>query len=102
MFEVLIGLAVLAFPFAAIIGLVMAVGMRARVLAIERRFAALERRLAGIPLDGVAAPPRPSLSPEPRPTTEPESITLRPPQRAEPAAGPLKHEPALSESITEP
>src|SRR4051794_19435844 len=101
MIEVLIGLVALAFPFAAIIGLVMAVGTRNRVSAIELRFAALDRRFAAAPLDGgAAAPPRLAPAPEPRATAAPHPTATQPPGLAEPE-GELA-EPAISASTPEP
>jgi uncharacterized membrane protein len=58
----------LAFPVAAFVGLVMAIGTRGRLDLIERRLVALERRLEGI---ARAAPSQPS--------TVPPAVPVRPP-----------------------
>jgi uncharacterized membrane protein len=76
--EVLIGLVILTFPILAIVALVMAIGARGRVNALELRLAALERRPA--PAAAPAPAPAPP-QPEPRPvaaTPPPPPITVSP------------------------
>ena len=53
-FFVLLGIALLALPVIAIVALVMAVGNRDRLRALDLRFGALERQLAAV---GAAATP---------------------------------------------
>jgi len=78
---VLIGLVVLTFPILAIAALVMAIGARARVNALEVRLAALERRPAQAAAPSVTPPAPAPPQPEPRPaaaTPPPVPVTLSP------------------------
>ncbi len=100
--EILLGLVALAFPILAIVGIVMAVGTRDRLRALEFRLAGIERRAAGLSAPPAAAerqpaepPPEPVVtsSPEAHPPTleepstpGPEEPSTPPSSRDEPAA----------------
>ncbi|HEY2134494.1 MAG TPA: DUF2339 domain-containing protein [Xanthobacteraceae bacterium] len=90
MFEVLIGLVVLAFPVLAIAALVVAVGTRDRVRDIDRRIVALERRMAQAPAASAPAP-RPAIEP-PQPVAP--TTAEAPVRPAAPAAPPVTPTPA--------
>jgi uncharacterized membrane protein len=96
MFELVI-LLVLAFPIAAIVGVVMAVGTRGRLRDLDLRLATLERRLAGSAAAAVApGTPEPVIPTEPvsEPIPEPQPI-LQQSETVEPAAP----EPAIAASV---
>ena len=111
MIELLI-LALLALPIAAIVGVVMAIGTRSRLHALEWQLSRLERRLDGLS-DSIAATtprtppaaqvepipgPAPDMPPAPRPTFEQmapitpapadasEEVGAPPPMQAPPSA----------------
>jgi uncharacterized membrane protein len=91
---VLLILMLLAVPIAAIAGVVMAIGTRDRLQALERRLVLLERGLDRLPAAVTAASP--ARPPERR--QEPEPISARPPEvqaahvpAAEPPAATPKH-----------
>ena len=111
MFEVLIGLAVLAFPVVAIVALVIAVGARDQARALERRLIALERERAQAPAaTAVAAPPATADVPQPpQPRTEiatppvpPVSVAPPPAPAPPPAAAAPPPRPAPAPARAEP
>src|SRR5580704_6281138 len=104
MFEVLIGLAVLAFPVLAIVALVTAVGARDQARALERRLIALERERAQAPAAPTFAPP-PAAVPQPPPqprtqiaTPPVPAATVAPPPASppRPAPAPARTEPKVT------
>jgi uncharacterized membrane protein len=103
MFDVLIGLVVLAFPVAAIVGVVMAVGARDRVRVLEQRLLVLERRVDGAPSASAAPePPRPAM-PELPEAAAPTTYTTEPPPSAElGVTEPANPEPATTPEPAEP
>src|SRR4051794_24114115 len=84
-FFVLLGIALLALPVIAIVALVMAVGNRDRLRALDLRFGALERQLAAA---GTAGSPPPPVAPAPAipSTIPPEPIQQFKPGPTAPAA----------------
>jgi uncharacterized membrane protein len=88
----LLTLLLLAFPVAAIVGIVMAVRTRDRLHGLERQLAMLERRL-----DGLSVAPAPQAA---APRAEP-SATARPPAAPQPSAVP-KSEPPPAAPPTPP
>jgi uncharacterized membrane protein len=86
MFEVLIGLVVLAFPILAIVALVTASGTREQIRALERRLIALEReRMQAAPAEPAAAPP---VSVPQAPTPREAAPLVAPPVVAPPTPPP--------------
>jgi uncharacterized membrane protein len=76
----LLVIALLAVPVAAIVGVVMAIGTRDRLHALERRLLLLERAAGGSPAAGVAPAPRPPARPATmQPAAKPEQISAPPP-----------------------
>jgi uncharacterized membrane protein len=74
-------LLLLAFPIAAIVGVVLAISTRDRMRGLERRLALIERRLEGL---APAAPPQPAA---PRPEVSSRAAPQQsPPPAPEPAA----------------
>ena len=103
--EVLLGLVALAFPILAIVGIVMAVGTRDRLRALEFRLAGIERRAAGLSAPPAAAerqsaepPPEPDItsSPEAHPPTPEEPSAPRPEEPSTPPSS--RDEPAAATS----
>ncbi len=88
---VLLILLVLAIPITAIVGLVMTIGTRDRLLALERQMRALERRLDGLPAAVAAQQPIPRTPAAPTSAAEPEAIS--PPPRATQARPPSAEPP---------
>jgi uncharacterized membrane protein len=88
---VLLILLVLAIPITAIVGLVMTIGTRDRLLALERQLRALERRLDGQPAAVAAQPPAPQTPAAPTSAADPEAAS--PPSRAAQARAPLAETP---------
>jgi uncharacterized membrane protein len=88
MFELVIGLVVLAFPVVAIVALVMANGARERLRSLEMRLAALERQRAQAPAAAPAAPHPVTEAPkaEPRAETPAPAAAAAPPPPATPPA----------------
>ncbi len=84
MFEVLIGLALLAFPILAIVALVTAVGARRHGRGLEQRLIALERARAQIPAAAPTAAP-PATAPQP---IAPDAAAATPPAPPAVAAPP--------------
>lgn len=115
MFEVLLGLVVLAVPIAAIAGFLIAIGARNRLTGIEDRLAGLERQIAR----AAAAPPpevhgpiaEAPLMPAATPVTPPPDIAAspQPPQPPPPppetnappapAAAPPERQPSFEEQF---
>jgi uncharacterized membrane protein len=91
---VLLILLLLAIPIAAIVGLVMTIGTRDRLLALERELRALERRLDGPPARLAAPPSTPQTPAAPTSAVEPEAISS--PPRPAPAAHAPPAEPPVS------
>ena len=96
----LLVIVLLAVPAAAIVGVVMAIGTRDRLRALERRLVLLERASGGSPAAGAAsAPPRPPEQPAATaPAATPEQISAPSPDVQVPrpaAAGPPAAEPPL-------
>ena len=88
---VMIGLVVMTFPVLAIVAMVMAIGARGRVNALEFRLAALERQRAQAAAAAPAmAPPAPEAPrPEPRPAAAtPPPLPATPPPLPPPAPTP--------------
>jgi uncharacterized membrane protein len=99
MFEQLIALVVLAFPVAAIVGMVMAVGARDRVRVLEARLVVLERRLDGTPAGAATPePPRPAVPDIPEPAAPITDAAEPMPLPPEPAVMPEPAEPAIAAS----
>jgi uncharacterized membrane protein len=99
MFELLIALVVLAFPVAAIVGMVMAVGARDRVRVLEARLVVLERRLDGTPAGAATPePPRPAVPDIPEPAAPITDAAEPMPLPPEPAVMPEPAEPAIAAS----
>jgi len=100
MLEVLIGLAVLAFPVLATVALVTAVGARDQARALERRLIALERERAQAPAaPTVTAPPAPIARPQPRAEIATPPIppaVAAPPPRPAPRPAPARTEPKVT------
>src|SRR6266446_4336228 len=100
--EELIGLiviALLAFPAVAIVGLVLTVGARNRLLLVEARLRALEGRLARIAAAGAPAPapaPPPAVPEVPETPREPAPAPMRPVAAQEERAEPPLAEAAAS------
>jgi uncharacterized membrane protein len=82
-------LLLLAFPIAAIVGVVMAVGTRERLRGLERRLAMLERRIEGWSA-AAAAPPQPAPQAEPvvAPAPPPSAPAPSPPPEPAPEGAP--------------
>ena len=83
---VLLILLLLAIPIAAIVGLVMTIGTRDRLLALERQLRLLEHRLDRLPAAVAAPPPRPKTAAAPTSAAEPEAISTRSPAAQTPRA----------------
>ena len=79
-FWILLGLAVLAVPIAAVAGLVIAVQARGQIEALQRRIAALEREIARRPAPTAVAAAAPSPVAPPAPAT-PQGDAASPPHR---------------------
>ncbi len=91
---VLLILLLLAIPIAAIVGLVMTIGTRDRLLALEAQLRALERRLDRLPA-AVAAPPSARQTPAAQ-TSAAEPKAVSPPPPAAQAAPARSAEPPVS------
>src|ERR1700752_1045827 len=76
----LLVLLLLAFPIAAIVGVVLAISTRDRLRGLERRLAMIERRLEGL---GPTPAPRSSVEPSTPPAPQP-TIAPAPPPRGPP------------------
>jgi uncharacterized membrane protein len=98
----LLVLVLLAVPIAAIASIVMAIGTRDRLHALERRLALLERTPGGLPATGSAPAPARQQPVAPEPPAVPAPISAPPPevQAPRPPEPPAPSKPAQPHAPT--
>jgi uncharacterized membrane protein len=94
----------LAFPIAAIVGVVLAIGTRDRLHRLDRRLALLEQRFDALPRTTAAEQPAAPQQPAPeRPATaQPEPISASAPDVRSPPASPAEPPAPKPESASPP